>query len=280
MIDVSGIRIPPTGSWLTKLNKDFAANYPERLKRTVVYPVPWFAQKIISGMLRFVYKETREKFSYINDIRALEAQTGRQPWYTAGMQDTADIAALVKSGLLKGGDADDLEAAEAIVASHGQGNTPLLANTPSKYCITRGNTALLAGDDANNGAGISLNVPAGASSSQEVSIGTGPTMVHDVAFGRLLGAETEGFEPTLITSKSTLIEPSAADGAQSSSAPERVAQGSVPFTAEEAGTVVLLFDNTFSMLRSKTVSITVDLAWPQEQLAADEEENKTLAVDL
>ena len=35
LIDVSGIRMPPTG-FLTKLNKVFGANYPERLHRTVM----------------------------------------------------------------------------------------------------------------------------------------------------------------------------------------------------------------------------------------------------
>jgi hypothetical protein len=71
LIDVSGIRSPPL-SFLTRINAVMEANYPERVYRIILFPVPYLVQKIITGMLIFVAKETREKFFYVNSVSALE----------------------------------------------------------------------------------------------------------------------------------------------------------------------------------------------------------------
>jgi hypothetical protein len=60
LIDVQGITSPPT-AFLTKFNDIFEANYPERLHKTVIFPVPWLLQTIIKGVLLFVDKDTRKK---------------------------------------------------------------------------------------------------------------------------------------------------------------------------------------------------------------------------
>ena len=71
LIDVSGIRSPPL-SFLTRINAVMEANYPERVYRSILFPVPYLVQKIITGMLIFVAKETREKFFYVDSVSKLE----------------------------------------------------------------------------------------------------------------------------------------------------------------------------------------------------------------
>lgn len=71
LIDVSGIRSPPL-QFLQKMNDVMEANYPERLFRTVMLPVPYWLQRIIQGCLSFVAKETRNKLAYVNDTASLE----------------------------------------------------------------------------------------------------------------------------------------------------------------------------------------------------------------
>jgi hypothetical protein len=63
LIDVQGITSPPT-AFLTKFNAIFEANYPERLHKTVIFPVPWLLQTVIQGVLWFVDRDTRKKASF------------------------------------------------------------------------------------------------------------------------------------------------------------------------------------------------------------------------
>ena len=71
LIDVSGIRSPPL-SFLKHVNSVMEANYPETLHRTIMFPVPYWLQKIIKSFLVFVDPDTRDKFAYVNDIKSLE----------------------------------------------------------------------------------------------------------------------------------------------------------------------------------------------------------------
>lgn len=99
LVDVSGIRMPPL-SFLKRSNEIFANNYPERLNRLVMFPVPGFVKKIIRGMLHFVDPETREKFAFVNnDVRSLEESSAISSWKIMG----PDVEKLVDDGLLKSG---------------------------------------------------------------------------------------------------------------------------------------------------------------------------------
>ncbi|CAB9503252.1 Protein real-time [Seminavis robusta] len=71
LIDVSGIRSPPV-NFLQKVNTVMEANYPETLYRTIMFPVPFWLQKFVQGMLTFVDDNTRKKFAYVNDGKSME----------------------------------------------------------------------------------------------------------------------------------------------------------------------------------------------------------------
>ena len=71
LIDVSGVRAPPL-SFLQQMNSVMEANYPESLHKCIMLPVPQWVQKMITTLLVFVAEETRSKFFYVNDIKALE----------------------------------------------------------------------------------------------------------------------------------------------------------------------------------------------------------------
>lgn len=71
LIDVSGIRSPPL-AFLQRLNTIMEANYPERLYRSCMFPVPGWLQRIIRACLVFVDEDTRNKFAYVNDMKSLE----------------------------------------------------------------------------------------------------------------------------------------------------------------------------------------------------------------
>ncbi|KAL3915913.1 MAG: hypothetical protein SGILL_005421 [Bacillariaceae sp.] len=88
LIDVSGIRSPPL-SFLTHVNGVMEANYPERLHRSILFPVPSLVQKMIRGMLYFVAQETREKFAYVNTVSALE-ECAKMPASSMG-DDVVDL---------------------------------------------------------------------------------------------------------------------------------------------------------------------------------------------
>lgn len=89
LIDVSGIRSPPL-KFLQQLNGVMEANYPERLFRTILFPAPFWLQKMIQGCLTFVAEETQNKFAYVNDVRSLE-EFSMMPIDKMG-SDLADLA--------------------------------------------------------------------------------------------------------------------------------------------------------------------------------------------
>jgi hypothetical protein len=113
LIDVQGIRSPPI-SFLTKLNSVFEANYPERLHKTIMFPVPWFVQKMINGFLFFVNEDTRKKFGFVNALGALISESG-----ITAEQLGADVEALVKEGQLTSAGTEPEE--EQGVAGDGKG---------------------------------------------------------------------------------------------------------------------------------------------------------------
>ena len=71
LIDVSNITSPPM-KFLQHVNEVMEANYPETLHRSIMFPVPYWLQKVIKTFLVFVAEETREKFAYVNDTKSLE----------------------------------------------------------------------------------------------------------------------------------------------------------------------------------------------------------------
>lgn len=71
LIDVSNVRSPPL-NFLQQVNNVMEANYPERLFRTIMFPVPVWLQRIIQSCLAFVDENTRNKFAYVNDLKSLE----------------------------------------------------------------------------------------------------------------------------------------------------------------------------------------------------------------
>lgn len=72
LIDVSGIRSPPL-AFLHQMNAVMEANYPERLFRSIMFPVPTWLQRIIQGFLVLIVDEdTRAKFAYVHDVKSLE----------------------------------------------------------------------------------------------------------------------------------------------------------------------------------------------------------------
>ena len=62
--------------FLRRLNAAFEPNYPERLKRTVMLPIPGFVVSCINGMLSFVDETTRAKFSMVRDAAGLAGACG------------------------------------------------------------------------------------------------------------------------------------------------------------------------------------------------------------
>mmetsp|Transcript_5944 Transcript_5944/g.10218 ORF Transcript_5944/g.10218 Transcript_5944/m.10218 type:complete len:245 (-) Transcript_5944:93-827(-) len=96
LCDVSATRKPPM-SFLTKSNKLLADNYPERLCRLVMFPVPSFVKTIIQGMLYFVDAETRSKFTFVSDVNCLEKESTIPSWKMMG----PDVAKMVEDGSLK-----------------------------------------------------------------------------------------------------------------------------------------------------------------------------------
>ena len=75
LIDVSGIRSPPI-SFLQNVNVVMEANYPETLHRSIMFPVPYWLQKMIQGLTTFVAEDTRNKMAYVNDVKSLEEFAG------------------------------------------------------------------------------------------------------------------------------------------------------------------------------------------------------------
>lgn len=72
LLDASGIKSPPI-YFLEQVNSVMKANYPNRLFRSIMFPVPGWLQKVISSLLSFVDDDTRSKFTFVNDIKSLEA---------------------------------------------------------------------------------------------------------------------------------------------------------------------------------------------------------------
>jgi len=62
---------PPPISWGQNLSSVLEANYPERLHRAVVFPVPWFLRRVANGMLWFLPARTQEKFVFVSDAGEL-----------------------------------------------------------------------------------------------------------------------------------------------------------------------------------------------------------------
>ena len=65
--------------FLKRLNAAFEPNYPERLKRTVMLPIPGFVVAFIDGMLAFVDETTRAKFGMVRDAAGLAEVCGVPP---------------------------------------------------------------------------------------------------------------------------------------------------------------------------------------------------------
>ena len=78
IIDVCGVRAPPI-EFISQLNRVFESNYPERLFKLVMFPVPWVVQQIIAGTLLFVDVDTRAKFGFVNSLDALAMEVGADP---------------------------------------------------------------------------------------------------------------------------------------------------------------------------------------------------------
>lgn len=72
LLDASGIKSPPI-YFLEQVNSVMKANYPNCLFRSIMFPVPGWLQKVISSLLSFVDDDTRSKFTFVNDIKSLEA---------------------------------------------------------------------------------------------------------------------------------------------------------------------------------------------------------------
>lgn len=95
LLDVSGITSPPL-RFLQSMNSVMEANYPERLFRLIMFPVPGWLQRMIKATLLFVDKATRDKFAYVNDVESLEL-FAMMPVDKMGV----DIAELVTNGQLR-----------------------------------------------------------------------------------------------------------------------------------------------------------------------------------
>jgi hypothetical protein len=79
LIDVHGVNGPSSVpmSFLGKFNTVFESNYPERLHKTVIFPVPWIVQRITTGVLRrFVDPVTRAKFAFVSEMSQLVEGSG------------------------------------------------------------------------------------------------------------------------------------------------------------------------------------------------------------
>jgi len=62
---------PPPMAWCQRLTKVLEGNYPERLHRAVIFPVPWLLRRVVNGMLWFLPRRTKDKFEIVSDIAGL-----------------------------------------------------------------------------------------------------------------------------------------------------------------------------------------------------------------
>jgi len=65
IINCAGIVLPPT-AFLQSFTKVFRANYPERVLKIVIYPVPRMVVRFVESMMWFVPATTREKASFVD----------------------------------------------------------------------------------------------------------------------------------------------------------------------------------------------------------------------
>jgi len=57
---------PPPMDFAKALSDTLEANYPERMKRSVIYPVPWLVASLVRTFLRFLNEEIRAKFAVVS----------------------------------------------------------------------------------------------------------------------------------------------------------------------------------------------------------------------
>jgi hypothetical protein len=79
LIDVSGVRHPGSipMSFLSRLNSVFEANYPERLNKTVIFPMPWYVTRFMNAaMSRLLDPVTKEKFAFVTEMSQLAEGAG------------------------------------------------------------------------------------------------------------------------------------------------------------------------------------------------------------
>ena len=70
-----GLRTVPM-TFLKRINAIFEPNYPERLRASVMVPVPKFIVKIVKAMMVFVAEATRRKFVMVATSKDLAAASG------------------------------------------------------------------------------------------------------------------------------------------------------------------------------------------------------------
>ena len=64
-------------TFLKRINSIFEPNYPERLKKSVLVPIPNFVVKIVKPMLKLILDpDTREKFCLASDSVSLAQHLG------------------------------------------------------------------------------------------------------------------------------------------------------------------------------------------------------------
>ena len=67
---------PPPMNYIKKLHPMMEANYPERLAKTILYPVPWAMRIVVNSFLAFLPSRTRNKFELVSSAEHLQAITG------------------------------------------------------------------------------------------------------------------------------------------------------------------------------------------------------------
>ena len=63
-------------AFLQRINRIFEPNYPERLRKSVLVPIPRFVTAMVGAMMLFVAEATRRKFAMVRSSAELAEAVG------------------------------------------------------------------------------------------------------------------------------------------------------------------------------------------------------------
>mmetsp|Transcript_43306 Transcript_43306/g.122426 ORF Transcript_43306/g.122426 Transcript_43306/m.122426 type:complete len:366 (-) Transcript_43306:102-1199(-) len=219
VIDCTGIRAPPQ-AYMQEFTKVMQANYPERAYKIVMYPIPRFIVTVVKTFMVMLPEKTREKAAGASADGAVVArERARDASTVSFVSSIADLC-------------EETGVTQSALPESMLGQTDL---------------------EVLKGASV-LELGAGKSSVHRHTVAAGDTvkwsfrvLEHNVGFELRFAAEES----------SSPASPSSGAGAgYSLRKTDKVAEDMGEFTAEQAGALEFMFDNTFSYMRGKTIVVS------------------------